>query len=136
MNVGPLKYFSRKLWMTIFALLVLCSIYWWQVDYLFAFIKMIPTFVGDPATIQAQLVTLQAVVTAYSGLTRDVMVAVTAALGAYLGVSGLVQWKHGTGAMVEQIAETISESRSEVIDERRRIEVDEGRARDENYTEG
>lgn len=113
---------SRKLWMTAFVLCVLWAAYWKQVDYLYSF----GTY-ADPLSGQ--------MITAYVSITRDFMVAFTSALLGYLGINGVVQWRHGTQSVVQQVSEAVTrkEDITETIDETRRIEVDEGRARDDDF---
>lgn len=81
---------SKKLWMTIFGLSVLWLAYWKQVDYLYSF-------------------TQPEQITAFVGITRDFMVAFTAAVMGFLGIEGIVSWKHGTESVVNQAASHISE---------------------------
>lgn len=93
---------SRKLWATLLSLGLLWLMYWKQIDYLFVF-----------SAYQADIVAV--LVPAFTGLTRDVMVCFTAIIGAYLGIQGLVQWKHGTESVISQATEFIKEKRDENI---------------------
>ena len=70
---------SRKFVMTLFGLASLWLVYWKQVDYLYSFIGQGPEIVA-----------------AYVSITRDFMVAFTAAVLAYLGVNGVVIIAHGS----------------------------------------
>ena len=85
---------SRKLWMTFIGVGVILMTYWQQVNYLYSF--------TDPAQI-----------TAFSQMTQNAMIAITAMVSAYLGINGLIQWKHNTSA--EQILNSISEAKKEDI---------------------
>ncbi len=100
---------SRKLWSTIFALSLLWLMFWKQIDYLFSF----GTYPPEMASI---------LIPAFTGLVRDVMVCFTAIIGAYLGIQGLVQWKHGTESVVSQATQFIKEKREEDINITERIE--------------
>lgn len=99
---------SRKLWMTIFGLFVLWLTFWKQIDYLFSFGTYEPEMAG-------------LLIPAYTGLARDFMVAVTAIIGSYLGIQGLVQWRHGTESVVNQISETINKKEDINIKEEKYI---------------
>ncbi len=81
---------SKKLWMTVFGLLVLWFAYWKEINYLYSF--------TDPNQILA-----------FTAVTRDFMFAFTAAVLAFLGVEGAVSWKHGTESVLNQAASFIQE---------------------------
>lgn len=87
---------SRKLWMTLLSLGLLCLIGWKLISFLFVF----GTYTADIATI---------LVPAFTGLARDIMVCFTAIIGSYLGIQGLVQWRHGSESIVNQAASFVSE---------------------------
>lgn len=89
---------SRKFLMTLFGLAALWLVYWKQVDYLYSFIGQSPQIVA-----------------AYVSITRDFMLAFTAAVLAYLGVNGVVAWKHNTESVLSQVAQGITEKREEHI---------------------
>jgi hypothetical protein len=89
---------SRKFLMTLFGLAALWLVYWKQVDYLYSFIGQSPEIVA-----------------AYVSITRDFMLAFTAAVLAYLGVNGVVAWKHNTESVLTQVAQGITEKREEHI---------------------
>lgn len=103
---------SRKLWATVFSISLLWLMFWKQIDYLFAF----STYTPEMAAI---------LVPAFTGLVRDIMVCFTAIIGAFLGISGLVQWKHGTESIVNQAASFIKEKYEEKIDKTEKIEYTE-----------
>lgn len=111
---------SRKLWMTIFGLLVLWLTFWKQIDYLFSFAMYEPEMAG-------------LLIPAYTGLARDFMVAVTAVIGAFLGITGLVQWRHGTESIVNQISETINEHRKEDVDIKEDRNIRYNNTKEEDY---
>jgi len=90
-------FLSRKFVMTVFGLLTLWLVYWQQVDYLYSFI-------GQPPEIVA----------AYVSITRDFMLAFTAAVLGYLGVNGVVSWRHNTESVLSQVASTHTEKREDV----------------------
>ncbi len=77
----PRLWLSRKLWMTGFVLTVLWLTYQREVKYLHSF------------TDANQII-------AFSALTRDFMVAFTAAALGYLGINGVVQWRHGSSSEI------------------------------------
>ncbi len=81
---------SKKLWMTVFGLLVLWFAYWEEINYLYSF--------TDPNQIVA-----------FTAVTRDFMFAFTAAVLAFLGVEGAVSWKHGTESVLNQAASFVQE---------------------------
>ncbi len=85
---------SKKLWMTLFAIVVLWAAYWKEIDYLYSF--------TDPNQI-----------TAFVSLTRDFMIAFTAVVLAFCGIEGVVSWKHGTESVVNQAASFVRETREE-----------------------
>lgn len=89
-------FLSRKLWATVFSLGLLWFMYWKQIDYLYSFAE----YDNSMASI---------LIPAFLSLTRDVMVCFTAILGSYLGIQGLVQWKHGTESVINQATSYISE---------------------------
>lgn len=93
---------SRKLWMTLLAIILNSTAYWMEVRYLYTFIS--------PEHI-----------TAFVGITRDFHFTTTAVLLAYLGVQGVVDWKHGTTSAVSSAAsfikEKIEESREETTNQ-------------------
>lgn len=93
---------SRKLWATLLSLGLLWFMYWKQIDYLYSF-----------ATYEETMASV--LIPAFITLTRDVMVCFTAIIGAYLGIQGLVQWKHGTESVVSQATEFVKEKRDENI---------------------
>lgn len=99
---------SRKLWATLLSLVLLWLMYWKQIDYLFAF----ALYETDKASV---------LIPAFTGLTRDVMVCFTAIIGAYLGIQGLVQWKHGTESVINQISENINKTETISIKEEKYI---------------
>jgi hypothetical protein len=86
------KFFSRKFWMTVFAAATIYLVYNQSVGQLHDF--------NDPEHI-----------TAFTAINRDMMVAMSAIVLGYLGINGVVQWRHGTGAMIQQAAESIKEDR-------------------------
>lgn len=120
----PLKraWQSRKLWMTMFVMVSLSIAYWQQVRYLYSFGAY-----QDPLAGQ--------MITAYVSLTRDFMVAFTAALLGYLSINGVVQWRHGTQSVVQQISEAVTrkEDITQKIDERVVQEYAERYRDDESY---
>jgi hypothetical protein len=83
--------------MTLFGLAALWLVYWKQVDYLYSFIGQAPEIVA-----------------AYVSITRDFMLAFTAAVLAYLGVNGVVAWKHNTDSVLSQVAQGITEKRESI----------------------
>jgi hypothetical protein len=89
---------SRKFLMTVFGLAALWLVYWKQVDYLYSFIGQAPEIVA-----------------AYVSITRDFMLAFTAAVLAYLGVNGVVSWRHNTESALSQVAQSLTEKRTEHI---------------------
>lgn len=92
---------SRKFVMTVFGLSCLWVVYWRQVNYLYSFAGMSPEIVA-----------------AFVSITRDFMVAFTAAILAYLGVNGVVSWRHSTESVLSQTIESIkSEHTERIIDE-------------------
>lgn len=97
-------FFSRKFLMTVFGLCSLWLVYWKQVDYLYSFSGMEPHIVA-----------------AYVSITRDFMVAFTAAVLAYLGVNGIVSWKHNTESALSQVAENIKSEHTEKREDVQRI---------------
>jgi hypothetical protein len=102
---------SRKLWMTAFAMITLYLAYWRQVNYLYTF----GTYPSDIA---------QAMITAYIGITRDFMVAFTAVIASYLGIQGLVQWKHGTESTISQAASFVKQKVEEHKEEKKEIKLE------------
>jgi hypothetical protein len=54
-------------------------------------------------------------------ITRDFMVAFTAAVLAYLGVNGIVSWKHNTESALSQVAENIKSEHKETREDIQRI---------------
>jgi len=118
MKVAFVKFFSRKFWMTLFGLAVLWLAYWRQVNYLYS-------FAGYEQAMAAQLIP------AFVSLTRDFMVAFTGAVLAYLGVNGVVAWRHNTQSTVQQVTQAITQ-KSEV-DERLVQEFAERYASDPSY---
>lgn len=88
---------SKKFWMTVFGLAVLWLAYWREVNYLYSF-----------AQYPQEMANL--LIPAFIGLTRDFMVAFTAAVLGYLGIDGVVSWKHGTESILNQTASTITEN--------------------------
>lgn len=107
---------SRKLWATIFSLILLWVMYWRQVEYLYSF-----------ATYPDQMAGV--LIPAFLALTRDVMVCFTAVIGAFLGIQGLVQWKHGTESVISHATEFIQEKRDE------NVNIKEERTEKVEYTE-
>lgn len=88
---------SKKLWMTVFGLAALWFAYWKEINYLYSFAEY-------PESIASILIP------AFIGLTRDFMVAFTAAVLGYLGIDGVVSWKHGTESILNEASSTISEN--------------------------
>jgi len=95
---------SRKFLMTIFGLCALWLVYWKQVDYLYSFVGQGPEIVA-----------------AYVSITRDFMLAFTAAVLAYLGVNGVVAWKHNTESVLTQVAENVKSEHTEKREDIQRV---------------
>ncbi len=87
---------SKKLWMTVFSIILLYVIYWRQVNYLYSF--------TDPNQLNV-----------FSGITRDFMVAITGCIMAYLGVQGFVEWRHGTSTLLNQATSFVQKKSEEHI---------------------
>lgn len=98
---------SRKLWMTSFGLGMLYFAYWREVNYLYSF--------QTPEHI-----------TAFTSITRDFMFAFTTAVLAYLGVSGVTEWKHGTTSVINQAASFVKEQKDQKIENIQHI-IEEGK---------
>jgi len=107
------KLFSRKLWMTLLSL-ALCSLtFWWQADYLYSFAEYGRSMDGlyEPGTSQT-------LTTAFTSMVKDYMVLFGAIILAYLGVNGVIQWRHGTESVTQlaSAAQTIFQKTE--VDER------------------
>jgi len=98
---------SKKLWMTVFALIVLWIVYFAQINYLYS-------FANYPNEMAALLIP------SFISLTKDFMLAFTAVVLGFVGVEGVVSWRHGTESVVNQATSFINEKREEtqhIIDE-------------------
>jgi len=95
-------FLSKKLWMTVFGLAVLWLAYWGQVAYLYS-------FAGYPQEMAAILIP------SFVSLTKDFMVAFTAVVLAFLGVDGVISWRHGTESVVNQATSFVKEKKEEII---------------------
>lgn len=93
---------SRKFLMTIFALVTLWCVYWGQVANLHG-------FSGYESTMAGQLIT------AYTSITRDFMVAFTSAILGYLGINGIISWKHNTDNAINQVAQVATQKIEQTI---------------------
>lgn len=105
MKLTFIKFFSRKFWMTLFGMAVLWLAFWKQVDYLYSF-----GLYADPLAGQ--------LITAYVSITRDFMLVFSAVILGYLGINGVVSWKHGSESIVQQVSEAITSRSEEQVDER------------------
>ena len=112
---------SKKLWMTIFGLLVLWLAYWRQVHYLYSF----SSYPQDMAAV---------LVPAYIGLTRDFMVAFTGVVMSFLGIEGFVSWRHGTESVISQATSFIKEKKDETITENINQNITYHNTKEEDYT--
>jgi len=96
---------SKKLWMTVFGIVVMWIAYWKAVDYLFSF-------------------TLDSQITAFSGITRDFMFSLATIIFAFLGIEGVVNWKHGTETIVNQASSFIKEQKESKSEETKNVKIE------------
>lgn len=91
---------SKKLWMALAAMGINIGAYWMEIQHLYAFVT--------PEQI-----------TAFTNLSRDFHWVTALIIATYLGVQGVLDWKHNTASTVAQAASFVSEKidKKEVIDE-------------------
>ena len=99
---------SRKLWMTVAAFTLNWIAYWQEIRYLHSFVM--------PEQIAA-----------FSGITRDFHWVVAAGLMAYLGVTGAIEWKHGTTSIISQAASLVSQKTETKTENTQRNIIEEGK---------
>ena len=91
---------SKKLWMALAAMGINVGAYWMEIQHLYAFV-------------------MPEQITAFTNLSRDFHWVTALIIATYLGVQGVLDWKHNTSSTVAQVANFVSEKvdKKEVIDE-------------------
>lgn len=91
---------SKKLWMALAAMGINIGAYWMEIQHLYAFV-------------------MPEQITAFVSLSRDFHWVTALIIATYLGVQGVLDWKHNTSSAVGQVASFVSEKvdSKKVVDE-------------------
>lgn len=111
-RVNKNPFLSRKFLFSVSGLVVLWFAFWQQVYYLYSFTG----YTNDISI---------ALISAYVGLARDFMVGVLGIIMSYLGVTGFIQWRHGTQTAVTHAASFISEKLDKSENKKEEIHIKE-----------
>lgn len=113
--------------MTVFAAALAVVNLWWLVFYLYSFAEYAKADSGyEPGT--AQMLT-----TAFVSIAKDHAVLFASIILAYLGVAGVIQWRHGTETVTDLASATQTLFQKSEVDEKIVQEFAERFRDDESY---